>query len=257
MRKPVVISVIRDFAMYERCVVPSAERCGCERIVLDNREKNERIPVLYNRFLDAFDYSNPAWFVFCHEDFEWMDDLKERFSTLPTDGIYGPVGVRYRIEHGWNVHVEACGSFLQTNKDGSSPIVFGREVPTGTPVKTLDCACLIVHSSLVERYGLRFDENLSFDLYVEDFCIAAQERHGITCRILPMKAHHWSAGSIGDRYCRQLACLRKKWPRVSYPSSCSFAIGGKRGLAWLNGLVKTSGVKTRLLSCLCIKMKMI
>jgi len=246
MTPPLIVSVVRDFAMYDRCVAPSATRGGCERIVLDNRETNERIPVLYNRVLEQFDYTHPTWLVFCHEDFEWKDDLPSLFNSLPPDAVYGPIGMRYRVEYGWNVHCESCGMILQSNKDGSCLRECGRVVPVGTPVKTLDCVCLIVHSSLVERTGLRFDENLSFDLYAEDFCIAAQERHGIPIRIFPMNARHWSAGTIGERYRRQLAYLRKKWPCVSYPSSCSFCIGGKKGLAWLNGVIKTSGIKTRL-----------
>ena len=52
----------------------------------------------------------------------------------------------------------------------------GRRVKTGIKVQTFDCQCLIIHSSLINRYKLRFDENLTFDLYVEDFCANANEK---------------------------------------------------------------------------------
>ena len=76
---------------------------------------------------------------------------------------------------------------------------------------TFDCQCLVVHSSLIRRYGLRFDERLSFDLYVEDFCVGAYERYGIESHILLMECHHFSQGSIGQRFYEALACLQEKY----------------------------------------------
>ena len=75
---------------------------------------------------------------------------------------------------------------------------------------TFDCQCLIVHSSLVERFSLRFDENFTFDLYVEDFCISAFENHGVISRILPMDCRHWSYGSVSDRFMRLKEYLSSK-----------------------------------------------
>ena len=39
-------------------------------MAIDNNEENLPISARYNAFLDGYDYSNPAWFVFAHEDFE-------------------------------------------------------------------------------------------------------------------------------------------------------------------------------------------
>ena len=59
--------------------------------------------------------------------------------------------------------------------------------------------------------GLRFDERLSFDLYVEDFCVSAFEEYGIESRILPLECRHYSLGTIGQRFYESLSYLREKY----------------------------------------------
>ena len=46
-------------------------------------------------------------------------------------------------------------------------------------VDTVDCQCLIVHSDLIKKYHLRFDEHLQFHFYAEEFCIMASEKYNI------------------------------------------------------------------------------
>ena len=181
--KCVIVSVVRDFDMYRRCVSENPHNSGLSFVAADNRLENEHVAVLYNRFLDEFDYSSPAWFVFCHEDFEFLESIAEKVGVLDVGAIYGPIGGRLLCRRQWMLGGmwpgEYVGSVIQSEKDGSNQVVIGSAVPTGTIADALDCQCLIVHSSLVQAHHLRFDERLSFDLYAEDFCLDAMVEHGV------------------------------------------------------------------------------
>jgi len=225
MDRVAVISVVRDFDMYGRCVRDNLFVHGCELHAIDNTAKNEGIGVCYNRFLAGFDFSNPAWLVFCHEDFELKEDLRPHLSDLDKNALWGPIGavtaVRFGVYHEWRL----VGQVEQSEKDGSRAFMHGCKVPPGTPVETFDCQCLIVHSSLVASSNLRFDETLTFDLYAEDFCMFAAAK-GIRSRILPFAARHWSGGNIHPRYAVQEAYINAKYPDVCFTGTSSWVLGG-------------------------------
>ena len=79
----ILVSVVRDFRMYEKCVQGNPFVSDCTKHPIDNRSENNAISLCYNRFLDAFDYTRPAWFVFCHEDFQ-MSESSEKSPYCPT-----------------------------------------------------------------------------------------------------------------------------------------------------------------------------
>ena len=220
-----VVSVVRDFAMYSRCIADNANVAGCELVPIDNRTANDGVGTCYNRFLDSRDLSRPAWFVFCHEDFEPLEDLRAALDGRARDSLWGPVGavteVVFGVYHRWRF----AGTVLQCGKDGSGEKLQGRPVPDGFKAETFDCQCVAVHSSLVASARLRFDEHLTFDLYVEDLCMAAAGK-GIASRILPLKAHHWSNGSIQPRYAVQEAYIAAKYPRECFTGTSSWILGG-------------------------------
>ena len=230
----VLISVVRDFAMYDRCVKGNPFVAGVELRPVDNREKNEGIPVGYNRFLDSRPPDERAWYVFCHEDFEWREPAAEvfapsRFPAMavdPTASLWGPIGaatrVRFGLYHQWCL----VGSVEECRKDGTNRRTIGTAVPAGTPVETFDCQCLAVHSTLVQRHRLRFDEALTFDLYAEEFCLAAQQAAGTVSRVLPMAACHWSGGSVQPRYYAQEAHVNAKYPSLCATGTSSLILGG-------------------------------
>lgn len=227
MSAVVLVSVVRDFAMYGRCVGANACAADCSRVALDNREQNEGIPVRYNRFLAERPADEDAWYVFCHEDFELLAPLPPLLAQADPGALWGPIGastrVRFGVYHQWRL----VGSVEECAKDGSNRRRIGESVPQGTPVETFDCQCLAVHSSLVRRHGLRFDEALTFDLYAEEFCIAAKERAGVVSRILPVAARHWSGGRVQPRYYAQEAHVNAKYPRVCYTGTSSWILGGR------------------------------
>ena len=222
----VLISVVRDFAMHQQCVGLNPCNNGLEIVAIDNRERNEGIGVCYNRFLNSRPRNEDAWYVFCHEDFELKEAITARLASLDKNTLWGPIGAKTRICYGLYHQWQLLGQVEECRKDGSNIRLVGQPVSEGTPVETFDCQCLIVHSSLIQKLNLRFDETLTFDLYVEDFCMAAHESSESPSRIIPLKARHWSGGSVQPRYYRQEAYLNAKYPTVCSTGTSSWILGG-------------------------------
>jgi len=205
----VIVSVVRGFEMYQRLVRDNRFNSGAQFCPIDNQERNEAVPVCYNRFLDQYDYSSEAWFVFCHEDWEIQEAWQERFSELDKESLYGPVGVRVvgrkRI---------VLGQIKNSMKDGSDCRLVGNAFRTGGVTGTFDCQCVIVHSSLIQRTGLRFDPRLEFDFYVEEFCMQAREKFGVLSRVFALRCQHYSFGSVQPRFHKAVDYVRQKYPKL-------------------------------------------
>ena len=231
MNKPIVVSVVRDFAMYDKCIAKNQFVSNCLLEPIDNREYNEYISVCYNRMVEKFADAN-SWLIFCHEDFQFLEDPTSLLEKADKNSIYGPIGgVLKKRFHPLFLEVwegSFCGSILESEKDGSSVCEVGASVSIGTLVETLDCQCVIVYSSLFAKYGLRFDEKLSFDLYVEDFSMSAWLNHSVRTRILAMKCQHYSRGCIAPRFFAQLEYLRKKYPKYEAFGVTGYYIGAGR-----------------------------
>lgn len=238
------VSVVRDPEMYRKCIQSNPACIGREMVMFDNREKNEHIPTLYNRFLRSRPSDEDAWYVFCHEDFQPKEPLEPLVDKLDKNALWGPIGAVtkrcFLIYEKWELkgEIEGCSRIGENCRKIGSP------APLGTQVDTFDCQCLVVHSSLLQRTGLRFDEKLSYDLYLEDLCINAQENFNITPRILPLKCRHWSESTAQARYYTQKSYLDKKYPSCSYTGICSWSIGGRPSiLRRFNITVKTCVMK--------------
>lgn len=219
----VLVSVVRDWAMYDRCVRHN-EFCRDVAIVsLDNSVVNRAVTVLYNGFLDTYDYSKEAWFVFCHEDFEFLENLSGILAGLDRNSLYGPIGhVRVGM-FGFGVQ-SVRGEILQTDKCGNAigNGKIGRRLKRPSRVETFDCCCLMVHSSLVNRFNLRFDEKLEFDLYVEDFCAYAKSCFGIPSYAVQMKVCHHSTAVATERLWRHLPYLKEKYPNRFFTGTLTY-----------------------------------
>ena len=218
----IFVSVVRDFAKYAKCFLDNANvKCG-RIVVVDNRTDNQPIPIRYNAFLDGYDYSKPAWFVFVHEDFEIREPIIDKLADCDHNSLWGVIGGRRRSFCGIGIS-DHYGSIVDADRSHPGRYVrSGKAVRKGFPVETFDCCALIVHSSLVEKFGLRFDPKLEFDLYVEDFCAMAKVRYGIVSRILPFEATHHSLSVPQKRYYDLLPYLRKKYPHNCFTGTCSY-----------------------------------
>ena len=202
MSKIAFISVFIDPQLYANCVSENRfvnQNPNISIIGIDNRTDNQSISRRYNQFLNGYDYSDPRWFVFCHSDWELLEDLEPLLENLDINSIYGPIGaILHRNEDG-KLTREYRGQCYERKRDGSKlRQLLCRINTTNVPVDTLDCQCMIVHSSLVESYKLRFDEKLNFNLYVEDFCINSRESHSVESKILNIQCCHWNQADNMD-----------------------------------------------------------
>ena len=155
--------------------------------------------------------------MFCHEDFEFLEDIGGILSKLTTNRLYGPIGSVRVGFFGFGRQV-VYGSIKWTKKgdEVSSDKEIGRHLTRPVRVETFDCCCLIVHSSLVRRFGLRFDKNLEFDMYVEDLCAAAYECHKICSYAIQIDACHHSDANATERLWRHLPYLASKYRNRCY-----------------------------------------
>lgn len=205
-----IISVVRNFEMYERLVKNNPFNQKAEFFCFDNRQENVGISARYNQFLNAYDFSEDDWFVFCHEDWEVKESLNDALEKLDKTRIYGVLGIRsFRL--GQTVYEHLVGYIEESQKDGSELMTRGELISCPRKVDTFDCQCLIVHSSLVKKFNLRFDENLTFDLYGEDFSIAAKEKYGIKSYVIPLACQHYSRGTITQRFVDGIKYLNQKY----------------------------------------------
>ena len=216
-----IISVVRDFEMYDRLVRNNPRNAGATFVCFDNNIENRTIPARYNSFLDTYDYAKESWFVFCHEDFQFLEPLAGKLDLMDKGKIYGPIGQSSALR--------MTGMQVNSNRDGSRKVFVGTPCRKPAKVHTLDCECLMVHSSLVARHCLRFDDNLTYDLYAEDFCANANANYGIEAMVLPIRTWHYSFGNVQPRFLTQLAYLNRKYAAspLSFATNAQYFIGGR------------------------------
>jgi glycosyltransferase involved in cell wall biosynthesis len=228
------VSVVQDFILYKKCVlendfVKNINNIKC--ICLDNSEDNQPVPIRYNQFLNEYDYSKDAWFVFCHSDWEILEDINIKLSGLDKNKIYGPIGSIIHEANG-KIYRILIGCCYEKRRDGS-----GHQITVTDGISlineradTLDCQVVILHSSLVKQHGLRFDENLQFHLYVEDLCIGSLLSHNIETNLIDIKCCHWSNSGyipVSLSYYKTLEYVNKKYPHHVFGGTMS-RIGGKK-----------------------------
>ena len=191
------ISVVNDYNLYDKYVKNNKYIKMIKNTKLvdfDNTKTNEYISVRYNEFLNSYDYGKESWFIFCHQDWELITDITSLLSCLDKTKIYGPIGCQGdfgNIVKGKYVRIYK-GECIEVSRDDSqhSKTAFcSFEDPL---VDTLDCQAMLVHSSLVNKYHLRFDENLKWDLYVEDFCFNSYLKYNIETNVVKIKCCHHS-----------------------------------------------------------------
>lgn len=232
MSNIMLISVFIDRDLYTSCVTsnPFVQNNPLIKIFgIDNTTNNQCISKRYNEFLDSYDYSVPAWFVFCHSDWELCEDISPLLRTLDIESIYGPIGAILCKNPDGSLTREYRGQCMEKKRDGSNTRQQRCQLThTGVLVDTLDCQCVIVHSTLVGKHALRFDEKLNFNLYVEDFCLNAKESYGIESKILNVRCCHWNqADNLDGRddYFVDLNYCNKKYPDKLYAGVVTL-IGG-------------------------------
>ena len=223
------ISVVNNYDLYNKCLKNNSfvkYPSNYHLVVYDNTKENVFISKRYNSFINSYNYRNEAWFVFCHCDWQPMEDMNAKLKYLDKGAVYGTIGSIANFING-KVYTELVGMCYERRRDGSDFRILGNYAKTLELADTFDCQVIIIHSSLIQKYNLRFDENLKWDLYVEDFCINAKTKYGIKSYIIPFYACHWSGYHITPpSYYESLTYINKKYPDKIASGTVSL-IGGK------------------------------
>lgn len=228
-----IVTVVNNYGLFESTIKQNAFMNAFPIHVYDNTRENIGLSKRYNEFLEQA-LPDDGWVVFCHQDFSLQEDLAPKLARVDPACLYGPTGTgpvkqllfiasisRYGIER--------CrlGIYDRTKKFGritqKTPLKeqrMGRYIRKPVVVDTVDCCCLIAHSSVIRKYGLRFDEKLDWHLYVEDFCLNARERHGVLTKALQLDCVHLSAGTTDTRFESDLVYLKAKYKTGYFSTTC-------------------------------------
>jgi len=149
---------------------------------------------------------------------------KIKLEKLNKNCIYGAIGVTQHDDFGLRKGYKTTftitwGHILQGNNDFNFR-EYGKKFLCKKNVDTLDCCCLMIHSSLIKKYCLRFDENLSFHMYAEDLCYSAKLIHKIQSKVVPMKCFHMGTGNLDEEFFKSSNYLKEKFHIDRIPSTC-------------------------------------
>jgi len=207
-----IISVANNFEVYNKFVKENP-LMNCHKLsVYDNSSENIGVSSRYNNFIDNNLSEENEWYIFCHQDFSFFDDPAETLKNLSPDSIYGLIGAAPSKKFSWKHlryyrHNEITGMvFTGLSKDSKKK---GKVVCGKVKVETLDCCCLIVNSKLIRENNLRFDENLAFHLYSEDFSLSAKSK-GIDTYVIPIDCCHTGRGTFNLAFFENLIYLKQK-----------------------------------------------
>lgn len=216
-----IVSVYINEIMFYNFFILNSNLLRYDITSIDNRLHNVGLSIIYNDLIKD-NINQDVWLFFVHEDFEIKGSL-EHIYDLEKNAIYGTFGVS--MEQGGPP--VAFGRHTCSNKDGTNAVEAGLPITSPQSVQTIDCQSILIHTSLLRQHdSLRFDENLSFDLYAEELCLNASCLLDIPIYVFPLDFQHYSHGKITERYHKGLSYLEAKYPNHALPGSCSF-VGGK------------------------------
>ena len=222
-----IVTVVNNYKIYNRCVGNNKfikHRKNIKINIIDNTKDNIFITKRYNNFISQHKENN--WILFCHCDWEILEDIIPHLDNLDKESIYGPIGSKYEIINKSNdilyVTRNTIGSCLERRRDGSGLRRLGDTNSYLNLTDTFDCQALLVHSSLIQKYNLKFDENLPWDLYVEDFCISSLLNHNIKSYTVNINCCHWSGYHITPKsYFKSLEYINSKYKNHLFAGTVS------------------------------------
>lgn len=232
MNKTKIVCVYNNKEIFEKVVGNNDCINKCELFSYDNTAENTPITKIYNQFINE-NIENDYWFVFIHQDFGFMEDAETLTKKLDKKYIYGPIGVKifkgifwgkkYSIEgvkRGFKTELKlTIGRILQgDSKFGLKR--HGRRALFQSPVDAIDCCCIIIHSSLLKKHNIRFDEHLSFHMYAEELCYRAKKDYKIKTKVIQTKCFHLGKGSLDKEYKQSVQYLKEKFKIKRIPSTC-------------------------------------
>lgn len=227
-----LVCVYNDKELFEKIVKNNDFTRNCEIFDYDNTSDNTPITKSYNNFIDK-NINSDSWYVFIHQDFGFMENVESIIEKLDKNYIYGAVGVKiFRgifwgkkhdidgIKHGFKTELKlTIGKILQGDNDFGLKR-HGRPALFQQTVDAIDCCCIMIHSSLIKKYNLRFDEHLSFHMYAEELCYRAKKDYKIKTKVIQTKCFHLGKGCLNEDYQKSVQYLKEKFKIKKIPSTC-------------------------------------
>ena len=227
-----VVCVWNNREVYEKVVKNNENLKNCTIVDFDNTNENTAITKCYNDFITTkIDENSDFWCLFIHQDFGLMEDTDSVVEKLDKKCMYGAVGMKIfkgifigkkgpNQKIGLKRHFKMIlGEILQGNNDFNF-YKYGKKLHFPTTVDSVDCCCIMMHSSLIRKYSLRFDENLDFHMYAEDLCYGAKIGHKIKTKVVQMECYHMGLGNINEDFQKSAQYLRDKYDIKYIPSTC-------------------------------------
>lgn len=234
-----VICVYNDKKIFTKVVQDNQYLKDTEIFAFDNTTENISITKRYNSFIEENIMAaaedgrtlTDSWLMFIHQDFGIMEDITPILERLNPNYIYGAVGVKifkgfFYGKRGLDKRLGfkdelkiTLGRILQGDNDFGLKR-HGRIALFQPTVDSVDCCCIIFHSSLIKKYNLRFDENLNFHMYAEELCYRAKHEYGIKTKVVQMKCFHLGKGDLGKEFEKSAQYVKEKFNLKSVPSTC-------------------------------------
>lgn len=229
-----VVCVVNNFEIFDKVVKNNENLKDCELFCYDNTNENITITKRYNKFIEetiGTAAEEEFWCVFIHQDFGIQENINSVLENLDKNCIWGAIGVKilkglFFGKNGFDRHLGfktrlklTFGRILQGNNDFNFK-KHGRTAILKPTVDVIDCCCIIMHSSLIKKYNLKFDENLSFHMYAEELCYSARKEHKIKTKVVQMKCFHLNTGCLNEDFKKAAQYLKDKFKTKFIPSTC-------------------------------------
>ena len=218
-----IVSVVNNFDIYNKCIKNNEFINKYDLIPFDNTSENLGIPKLYNSFIDQIKEGDDFWIAFIHQDFVFNENPLEKLKNKEKDSLYGVIGInrdlfylQFKPNFIFKIYRRCMlGQIIQ----GEGNELVGNKV-SGTPeVKTFDCCCCMIHSSLIFKKKLRFDEELNFHMYVEDLCHSAKKKK-VPSKVIQMDCRHLSGGCLNEELQKSAEYVKQKHKLWRISSTC-------------------------------------
>ena len=226
-----IVCVVNDYELFNKVVKNNENSSGFEIIDFDNTTENISITKRYNDFINE-NILNPSnapledyWVLFTHQDFGFLENIDSKLSKLDKSCIYGPIGVTlykglFIGKEGFKKSVSITwGQILQGNNDFTFK-KYGRKLLFQKIVDSVDCCCIMIHSSLIKKHNLLFDENLSFHMYAEELCYRAKKDYKISIKVVKTNCFHTGKGNLNEEFFKSVNYLKSKFNIERIPSTC-------------------------------------
>lgn len=236
-----IICTVNNYEIFNKVVKNNENLKNCDIFSYDNTKENISITKRYNDFIENnINNTLPEqgfWFVFIHQDLGFMEDVDIILQKLDKSYIYGVTGIRIlngvffgkkyvKKETGFEKEVGfknelrlPLGKILQGNNDFNF-VNYGVPVKFPQIVDVIDCCCIIVHSDLIKKYNLHFDENLDFHMYAEELCYRANKYYKIKSKVVQINCFHLGRGNLGEEFQNSAQYLKDKFKIDKIPSTC-------------------------------------